>query len=185
LIESECGNGDLEPGEQCDDGDLDAGDGCSPECTFEGCGNGIDDAGLEECDRTDPGNTESRCRWDCTIWFCGDGTVDSDEQCDGGVGCDENCQRTTDCGDGTRDPGDECDDGNEVAGRVLAATFAHTGRARLWRDQPVGTVDDVVERLAPFVELGYRHLVAGFPAPFDEESMTRLAGEVRPALERL
>jgi alkanesulfonate monooxygenase SsuD/methylene tetrahydromethanopterin reductase-like flavin-dependent oxidoreductase (luciferase family) len=76
-------------------------------------------------------------------------------------------------------------DTREEARRVLEATFAHNGRARLWRDQPVGTVDDVVERLAPFVELGYRHLVAGFPAPFDEESMTRLAGEVRPALERL
>jgi cysteine-rich repeat protein len=122
LIESECGNGDLEPGEQCDDGDLDAGDGCSPECTFEGCGNGIYEEGLEECDRTDPGNTESRCRWDCTIWFCGDGTVDADEQCDGGVGCDANCLRTTDCGDGRRDPGEQCDDGNPTAGDGCSPT---------------------------------------------------------------
>ena len=25
--------------------------------------------------------------------------------------------------------------------------------------------------LAPFVELGYRHVVFGFPAPYDEETM--------------
>ena len=39
-------------------------------------------------------------------------------------------------------------------------------------------------RLAPFLEIGYRHLIAGFPSPYDEESMTRLATEVRPLLER-
>ena len=49
-----------------------------------------------------------------------------------------------------------------------------------WNDQPVGTPEDVAERLAPFVELGYRHLIAGFPSPHDEESMTRLATEVKP-----
>ena len=38
--------------------------------------------------------------------------------------------------------------------------------------------------LAPFVELGYRHVIFGFPAPYDEETMTRLTTEVRPALER-
>ena len=37
--------------------------------------------------------------------------------------------------------------------------------------------------LAPYPAIGYRHLIAGFPAPYDEESMTRLATEVRPALE--
>jgi len=32
---------------------------------------------------------------------------------------------------------------------------------------------------------GYRHLVAGFPSPYDEESMTRLVTEVKPSLERV
>ena len=36
----------------------------------------------------------------------------------------------------------------------------------------------------PFLGIGYRHLVFGFPSPYDEESMTRLATEVRPILER-
>ena len=36
----------------------------------------------------------------------------------------------------------------------------------------------------PFLDIGYRHLIAGFPSPHDEESMTRFATEVRPILER-
>jgi alkanesulfonate monooxygenase SsuD/methylene tetrahydromethanopterin reductase-like flavin-dependent oxidoreductase (luciferase family) len=53
-----------------------------------------------------------------------------------------------------------------------------------WQDQPIGTPEDVAEHLAPYLEIGYRHLVAGFPSPYDEESMTRLASEVKPILER-
>jgi cysteine-rich repeat protein len=34
-LESICGNGILEPGEQCDDGNLVDGDGCSSICTIE------------------------------------------------------------------------------------------------------------------------------------------------------
>jgi alkanesulfonate monooxygenase SsuD/methylene tetrahydromethanopterin reductase-like flavin-dependent oxidoreductase (luciferase family) len=73
-------------------------------------------------------------------------------------------------------------DSRTEAERVWRELFQHNGRARLWSDQPVGTPEDLVERLAPFVELGYRHLNAGFPAPYDEESMTRLMSEVKPAL---
>ncbi|MEX1169257.1 MAG: LLM class flavin-dependent oxidoreductase [Chloroflexota bacterium] len=68
--------------------------------------------------------------------------------------------------------------------RLQKMTFERNGRARPWTDQPVGTPEDVAEALAPFVEIGYRHLIAGFPAPHDEESMIRLATEVRPLLER-
>ena len=75
-------------------------------------------------------------------------------------------------------------DSRAEAERVQREIFERNGKARLWEDQPVGTVEDVAERLAPFVELGYRHLIAGFPAPYDEESQTRLIQEVRPLLER-
>ena len=68
--------------------------------------------------------------------------------------------------------------------RPRARCSSATARRRRWKDQPVGTPEDVAERLPPFVELGYRHLIAGFPSPYDEESMTRLATEVRPILER-
>ena len=76
-------------------------------------------------------------------------------------------------------------DSRDEAQRVFEAMFERNGKARLWENQPVGTVEDVVERLAPFVEIGYRHFIAGFPSPYDEESMTRLATEVRPRLEAM
>jgi alkanesulfonate monooxygenase SsuD/methylene tetrahydromethanopterin reductase-like flavin-dependent oxidoreductase (luciferase family) len=68
--------------------------------------------------------------------------------------------------------------------RLQKQTFEQNGNARPWTDQPVGTPEDVAEALAPFLEIGYHHLIAGFPSPHDEESMTRLATEVRPLLER-
>ena len=75
-------------------------------------------------------------------------------------------------------------DDRAEAERVLAALFEHNGGADVWPDLNAGTPEDIAERLAPYVELGYRHLNAGFPSPYDEESMTRLATEVKPALER-
>ena len=75
-------------------------------------------------------------------------------------------------------------DSRAEAERVHAAMFERNGKADRWKDQPVGTPEDVAERLAPFLEIGYRHLIAGFPGPHDVESMTRFATEVRPLLER-
>jgi alkanesulfonate monooxygenase SsuD/methylene tetrahydromethanopterin reductase-like flavin-dependent oxidoreductase (luciferase family) len=68
--------------------------------------------------------------------------------------------------------------------RLQRSTFERNGRARPWTDQPVGTPEHVAEVLAPFLEIGYRHMIAGFPSPYDEESMTRFATEVRPLLEQ-
>ena len=48
----------------------------------------------------------------------------------------------------------------------------------------MGTPEDVADRLAPYLDLGYRHLIAGVPATYDEESMTRFVTEVKPLLER-
>ena len=73
-------------------------------------------------------------------------------------------------------------DSRDEARRVAKAMFERNGRARAWEGQPVGTPDDVAAFIAPFLEIGYHHVVAGFPSPYDEESMTRLATEVRPAL---
>ena len=76
-------------------------------------------------------------------------------------------------------------DSRDEALNVQKAIFEGNGKARTWEDQPVGTPEDVAEHLAPLLELGYHHLIAGFPAPFDEESITRFATEVRPRLERM
>src|SRR5690606_29193379 len=48
---------------------------------------------------------------------CGDGTRDSDEECDdgnalSGDGCDARCKMEPYCGDGILDPGEECDGAN-------------------------------------------------------------------------
>ena len=72
------------------------------------------------------------------------------------------------------------------AQRVFEKLFEGNGRAQLWTNQPVGTPAEVAQAIRPYLEIGpgYRHLLAGFPAPYDEESMTRFATEVRPLLER-
>lgn len=75
-------------------------------------------------------------------------------------------------------------DDRAEAERLFRAGFERNRVARHWTNQPVGTPEDVAEFLAPYVELGYRHLIAGVPAPYDEESMTRLVTEVKPLLER-
>ena len=76
-------------------------------------------------------------------------------------------------------------DDRAEAERLFHEAFDRNRVARHWVDQPVGTPEDVAERLAPLVELGYRHLIAGTPANYDEESMTRFATEVRPMLEKV
>ena len=69
------------------------------------------------------------------------------------------------------------------AERVGQAAFERN-RAQPWKPK-YGPPEAIAEELAPLVELGYRHLIANFPADYDEESMTRFATEVRPLLERL
>ncbi len=66
-------------------------------------------------------------------------------------------------------------DSRKEARKVADAIFAGNGAAEPWESQPVGTPEDVAAYIAPYLEIGYQHLIAGFPNPFDEESMTRLA----------
>ena len=46
-----------------------------------------------------------------------------------------------------------------------------------------GTADMLVEQLLPYLDLGFRHLIFQFLAPFDGETMDRLISEVKPQLE--
>lgn len=75
-------------------------------------------------------------------------------------------------------------DSREEARRVFLEIFARNGDARPWENQPVGTPEDVAAYVAERRSIGYHHLIAGFPSPHDEESMTRLAGEVRTIADR-
>ncbi len=80
-------------------------------------------------------------------------------------------------------------DTHEEAVRVLEQTYARNGEAETWAgrspdQQPTGTPEQVVEILAPYVAAGYRHIIIGLPSPYDEETMERLIGEVKPMLQR-
>lgn len=76
-------------------------------------------------------------------------------------------------------------DSARAARRVQAETFERNGGAKPWQtNQPVGTAEEIVEMLEPYIELGYRHVIAGFPAPYDQESMERFIREVKPRLEK-
>jgi alkanesulfonate monooxygenase SsuD/methylene tetrahydromethanopterin reductase-like flavin-dependent oxidoreductase (luciferase family) len=66
------------------------------------------------------------------------------------------------------------------AKRVAERTLAANGGARY--DAIVGSPEEIAEQLAPYLELGRRHLVANFPAPYDEETISRFAIEVRSRL---
>lgn len=58
-----------------------------------------------------------------------------------------------------------------------------TRRLRSLDDRFVGTSDQIADRLRPFLGLGFRHLIVGFPSPYDDETMERMATEVRSMLE--
>jgi alkanesulfonate monooxygenase SsuD/methylene tetrahydromethanopterin reductase-like flavin-dependent oxidoreductase (luciferase family) len=66
------------------------------------------------------------------------------------------------------------------AWRVARAAFDRN-RAPPWYPHH-GTPEQIADELAEYLELGYRHLIANFPAPYDEESVARFATEVRPLL---
>ena len=74
----------------------------------------------------------------------------------------------------------------EEAKRVLGRAGGAQRRSALVAE-PAGRNpgDAWPTELQRFVGIGYRHLIAGFPAPYDRESMERLATEVRPMLDGL
>jgi alkanesulfonate monooxygenase SsuD/methylene tetrahydromethanopterin reductase-like flavin-dependent oxidoreductase (luciferase family) len=72
-------------------------------------------------------------------------------------------------------------DDRAEAKRVGLRSF-NQNRAEPWYP-PYGPPEQIADELAPYLELGYRHLIANFPAPYDEESVVRFASEVRSRLE--
>jgi alkanesulfonate monooxygenase SsuD/methylene tetrahydromethanopterin reductase-like flavin-dependent oxidoreductase (luciferase family) len=69
------------------------------------------------------------------------------------------------------------------ARRVADGIFEHNGKAEPWKGELIGSPEQLVERLRAYTDSGFRTFMCGFPAPYDEESMERLAKEIRPALE--
>jgi fibro-slime domain-containing protein len=116
-----CGDGVTNGPEKCDDGANDGTYGtCNPDCTpAPKCGDSVvqEDYG-EECEPTmsnDPNCTDA-CR---KPGGCGDGKVQSPEQCDDGElfnngdygGCAPSCIYAPHCGDGIKNGPEDCDDG--------------------------------------------------------------------------
>ena len=116
---NECGNDRLDAGEQCDDGNRSNQDGCTSECQNATCGDGYLFIGVEECDLAGANSqlADAECREDCTPKRCGDGVVDTGEECDDGNDIDtDSCRNqcvAARCGDGVIQTGEECDDGDD------------------------------------------------------------------------
>jgi alkanesulfonate monooxygenase SsuD/methylene tetrahydromethanopterin reductase-like flavin-dependent oxidoreductase (luciferase family) len=81
-------------------------------------------------------------------------------------------------------------DSHDEAIRELERIYKHNGGAEVWSNrpasaQPAGPPEHFATLFEPFVRAGYRHIVFGFPAPYDEETMVRLVRDVKPLLEQI
>ena len=115
-----CGDSKVTGDENCDDGNAKSGDGCSADCSTVEDGFICGKPGVGSCKKI-------------VIPVCGDGVLDSGEDCDDGNtspgdGCSATCtivdgwacptpgsgclQKV--CGDGVRTPDEQCDDHNTV-----------------------------------------------------------------------
>jgi F420-dependent oxidoreductase-like protein len=73
----------------------------------------------------------------------------------------------------------------EAAAERLAELRHHNGMEQDFDTPPlVGPPDEIAAVLRPYLELGFRHVIARLPAPYDLETIDRI-GEVRAAVEAL
>ena len=122
-----CGDGEIGPGEECDDGvenNLGGYNQCSPTCTLgPHCGDAIKQD-EEACDYGTELNVGAYggCAANCQLGpYCGDGITSDGEACDDGVNdsgygeCAPGCVLGPYCGNGLWEAEyEECDDGNNV-----------------------------------------------------------------------
>ncbi len=75
-------------------------------------------------------------------------------------------------------------DSEKEAVKVRKAALEHnrTPMARVESDDTwwTGSPEQLSERLAPYVELGFRTIISEQPAPYDTETLERLIGQVKP-----
>ncbi len=123
-----CGDGILtNPPETCDNGAANSASAygktaCTNRCTpAPYCGDkAVESLFGEKCDdgvnSGQPGSCSADCKSFIPLSTCGNGVINSPEQCDDGASngtatdkCDAHCRFR--CGNGIKDPGEDCDDG--------------------------------------------------------------------------
>ncbi len=79
-------------------------------------------------------------------------------------------------------------DSEAEAVRVWKAAMEHnqTPMADVESDETFwnGTPEQLAERLAPYLELGFTTAITEQPAPYDTETLERLIGQVKPLVDR-
>jgi alkanesulfonate monooxygenase SsuD/methylene tetrahydromethanopterin reductase-like flavin-dependent oxidoreductase (luciferase family) len=79
-------------------------------------------------------------------------------------------------------------DSEAEAVKVWKAALEHnrTPMSRVENDDTFwnGTPEQLTERLAPYIELGFRTIISEQPAPYDTETLERLIGQVKPLAVR-
>ena len=71
----------------------------------------------------------------------------------------------------------------EAEAKKVADAWAERNRLPEWRQPFYGTAEAVAEYWAGYLDLGFDHVYVDCPAPFDHETLERLATEVKPMLE--
>ena len=74
-------------------------------------------------------------------------------------------------------------DTEEEARKVAEAMKERNKGWRGPQDGPFGPAELVAERWAPYLDIGFEHIYVDCPAPFDHETLERLAREVKPMLD--
>ena len=79
-------------------------------------------------------------------------------------------------------------DSDAEADKVWKAAMEHnrTPLSDLENDDTFwnGTPEQLAEKLAPYVELGFHTIISEQPAPYDDETLERLIGQVKPLVDK-
>jgi len=72
---------------------------------------------------------------------------------------------------------------DDPADAKAVITRFHEANPGMQRSVVTGSVDEIAEHCRAYVDAGFPHLIFHSPTPYDDETLERFAGEVRPLLE--